>query len=95
MLQKAILEIMEEPVGREFVKEILTLCGAEEANFTVDPYHNAYQCGRRSVGLILLENIRRTDRGAELEAIMRREARNPPAKEKADSFYDQFNKGDD
>lgn len=95
MLQEVILEIMEKPAGREFVKEILTLCGAEEANFTVDPYQNAYQCGRRSVGLILLEHIRRTDRGAELEAIMRREARNPPTKDKADSFYGQFNKGDD
>lgn len=95
MLNKSILEIMEKPNGREFVLDILRLSGVESTAFAPDPHHNAYLCGRKSIGLTLLENIRRTDRGAELEAIMRREARNPPAKEKAEDFYRQFNKGDE
>lgn len=94
MLEKSVAEAMETVEGRALIKALLSFSGIEEGSYAADPYLNAYISGKRAVGAVLLEAIRSTDRGAELEVLMRREARNPP-KEKAKDFYDQFITGDE
>lgn len=94
MIEKSVADAMETAEGRALISDLLKYSGIEEGSFAADPNLNAYISGKRAIGAVLLEAIRSTDRGAELEILMRREARNPP-QEKAKDFYDQFIRGDD
>lgn len=77
-MEELLLEVMETEKGRSFINGILDLSGVEMARFNPDPYGNAWQMGRASLGAAILDALRSSERGAELEYIMRREARHPP-----------------
>lgn len=94
MMEKSLLNIMETSEGRSFVWKLLEGTGVEAGNFNPEPCRNAWLAGRASVGVELLNILRDTERGAELEYIMRREARHPPDEEE-DDFYKQFKEGEE
>ena len=53
-----------------------------------------YEIGRRSVGEELLRMLRDdTEKGLQLELLMRQEARDRPKEKRKDEFYDQFEGG--
>lgn len=87
-MEELLNEIMESPRGREFIMKLLDYTGVEQGGFNPDPYGNAWLMGRVSVGAALLNCMRSSERGAELEAIMRREARHPPDSEDWERDYD-------
>lgn len=89
-----MLDIMETSKGREFIWMLLEYTGADNGGFSTDPYYNAWLAGRASVGAELLRRMRETERGAELEYIMRREARHPPDNEDEEDFYSYFKEGE-
>lgn len=77
-MEELLLDVMETEKGREFVNGILDLSGVEMCRFNPDPYGNAWQMGRASLGAAIIDALRSSERGLELEYIMRREARHPP-----------------
>lgn len=94
-MEDLLLELMETEHGREMVMHLLEFSGVESGSFQPDPYGNAWLMGRASVGAAILDAIRNSERGIDLEAKMRREARHPPdQKEDEDYFYNQFKEGD-
>ena len=94
-MEKKLLNVMETSEGRQFVWYLLEGTGAEAGNFNPEPCRNAWYAGRASIGIELLKLMRQTERGTELEFIMRREARQPPAETDQEDFYEQFKEGDD
>lgn len=95
MMEKKLLNIMETSEGRIFVWKLLEGTGVDAGNFNPEPCRNAWLAGRASLGVELLNILRNTERGTELEYIMRMEARQPPAEPAQEDFYDQFKEGDD
>lgn len=93
-MEKSLLNIMETSEGREFIWELLEGTGVDHGNFNPEPVRNAWLAGRASLGVEVLNILRSTERGAELEYIMRREARHPPDVEIQDDFYQQFKEGE-
>lgn len=93
-MEKLLLKLMETEEGREFVFMLLEFSGVDSGSFQPDPYGNAWLIGRASVGAAILEALRNSERGIDLEAIMRREARYPPGEAQED-FYKQFKEGDE
>jgi len=93
-MEELLLKLMETEDGRKFVMKLLEFSGVENGSFQPDPYGNAWLMGRASVGAAILDALRNSERGIDLEAIMRREARYPPDKSEED-FYRQFKEGDE
>ena len=77
-----LLNVMKEAEGREFIAELLESTGVDNGNYVTDPQRAVFLNGRASIGIELLRLMRNSERGAELEAIMRREARHPPDDDK-------------
>lgn len=93
-MDQYLLNIMEKEEGRKFVWALIDGSGVELGTFNPEPYRNAWLMGRASIGAELLSILRSSERGAELEYIMRREARHPPDEEGFD-FYKQFEEGEE
>lgn len=81
--------LMQNAGGRRFIYRLLKDCGTDNAVLPIDPCAAAYQSGKRSVGIALLQDIRNLPDGLELELAMRKEARAQPEKS-PDDFYKQF-----
>lgn len=82
-------DIMATEGGRRFIWQLLQDCGVDNAALIIEPHASAYQLGRRSVAVDLLNRIRALPDGLELELAMRKEARaQPPAKVR--DIYDKF-----
>lgn len=79
-------DIMQTDGGRRFIYRLLDDCNADSADLCQD----AYNLGRRSVGMKLLQDIRSLPEGLNLEMAMRIEARAQPQKESRDDIYDKF-----
>ncbi len=79
-------DIMQTDGGRRFIYRLLDDCYADSADLCQD----AYNLGRRSVGMKLLQDIRSLPEGLNLEMAMRIEARAQPQKERRDDLYDKF-----
>lgn len=79
-------DIMQTDGGRRFIYRLLDDCNADSADLCQD----AYNLGRRSVGMKLLQDIRSLPEGLNLEMAMRIEARAQPQKEIRDDLYDKF-----
>ena len=79
-------DIMQTDGGRRFIYRLLDDCNADSADLCQD----AYNLGRRSVGMKLLQDIRSLPEGLNLEMAMRIEARAQPQKEWRDDLYDKF-----
>lgn len=94
-MEKSLMYIMETSEGRRFVWELLEGTGVEAGNFNPEPCKNAWLAGRASLGVELLNILRSSERGSELEYIMRREARHPPDETVEDDFYKQFKEGEE
>ena len=73
-----MLNVMKDAEGREFIAELLDVTGVDNGNYVTDPQRAVFLNGRASIGIELLHLMRNSERGAELESIMRREARHPP-----------------
>ena len=95
MMEELLLNIMETDTGRKFVWEILEGTGVDTGAFNHEPCKNAWLAGRASLGIEILNLLRNSDRGAELEFIMRREARHPPDSKKQKDFIQKFKEGEE
>ena len=95
MMEELLLNIMETDAGRRFVWEILEGTGVDTGSFVFIREQNSWLAGRASLGIEILNLLRNSDRGAELEYIMRREARHPPDAEKQKDFIQKFKEGEE
>lgn len=94
-MEQYLLNIMETEGGRKFVWTLLEGTGVDSGAFNPEPCKNAWLAGRASLGVEILSLLRNTERGAELEYIMRREARHPPDEEAEKDFIQQFKEGEE
>ena len=86
MIDQDLKDIMETEGGRRFIYRLLDDCNADSADLCQD----AYNLGRRSVGMKLLQDIRSLPEGLNLEMAMRIEARAQPQEKPKRDFYGQF-----
>ena len=85
-MEELLLEVMDTEKGRAFIHGLLEQSGVEMCRFTPDPYGNAWQMGRASLGAAILDALRNSKRGLDLEHIMRQEARHPPNEPEHDLY---------